>query len=124
MAATPLPTPQRTLSIDHAPSDDAIATLVCKGQITLETSGAFKSEVKKLAPAHKYILVDLSEVDFVDSFGLGDVLAAYIAARSVGCNLKLVKAHPRVKDLLDITRLASVLEDGVVPTADSKATGA
>jgi anti-sigma B factor antagonist len=124
LAENPLPTPRRTLRIDRLASDDGTATLVCKGQITVETSGAFKSEVKSLAPAHKHILADMSEVDFVDSFGLGDVLAAYIAARSVGCNLTLSKVHPRVKDLLNITRLASVLQDGVVPTGAPKATGA
>jgi anti-sigma B factor antagonist len=121
---TPNPVPPRTLSIDHVASSDGTATLVCKGKITTETSGAFKSDVKNLAPGHQYILVDLSDVDFVDSFGLGDVLAAYLAARAVGCNLKLINVHPRVKDLLDITRLASVLQDGVVPTTESKTTGA
>ena len=124
MSANPLPTPQRTLRIEQLASNDGTPTLVCKGKITVETSSAFKSEVKNLAPAHKYILADLSDVDFVDSFGLGDVLAAYIAARSVGCNLTLSKVHPRVKDLLNITRLASVLQDGVVPTGAPKATGA
>jgi anti-sigma B factor antagonist len=124
MAPNPLPTPQSTLRIDQLATDDGITTLVCKGRITVETSGAFKSQVKNSAPAHKYILVDLSDVDFVDSFGLGDVLAAFVAARSLGCNLKLIKVHPRVKDLLDITRLASLLEDGVVPTAQPKATDA
>jgi anti-sigma B factor antagonist len=124
MSANPLPTPQRTLRIEQLASNDGTPTLVCKGKITVETSSAFKSEVKNLAPAHKYILADLSDVDFVDSFGLGDVLAAYIAARSVGCNLMLIKVHPRVKDLLDITRLSSVLEHGVVPTAEPRATDA
>jgi anti-sigma B factor antagonist len=114
--------PERTLSIDRLVSDDGTATLVCRGQITVETSGAFKSEVKSLAAAHKSILADLSEVDFVDSFGLGDVLAAFVAARSQECSLKLISVHPRVKDLLDITRLASVLEDGAVPSAKPKAT--
>jgi len=108
---------QRTLSIEHLPSEDGTATLVCKGEITMKTSGAFKSEVKNLAPTHQHILADLGGVDFVDSFGLGDVLAAYLAARSVGCNLRLIKVHPRVKDLLDLTSLASVLQGGVVPTA-------
>ena len=116
--------PQRSLSIDRLVSDNGAVTLVCRGQITVETSGAFKSEVKSLAPAHTSILADLSDVDFVDSFGLGDVLAAYVAARSLECSLKLIRVHPRVKDLLDITRLASVLEDGAVPSAKPKATNA
>jgi anti-sigma B factor antagonist len=118
------PAPQSTLSIERLPSDDGTATIVCRGRITVENSGAFKSEVKNLAPTHEHILADLSEVNFVDSFGLGDVLAAYIAARAVGCNLMLINVHPRVKDLLNITRLASVLEEGVVSPAIPKATNA
>ena len=117
MSANPLPTPQRTLRIEQLASNDGTPTLVCKGKITVETSSAFKSEVKNLARTHQHILADLSGVDFVDSFGLGDVLAAYLAARSVGCNLRLIKVHPRVKDLLDLTSLASVLQGGVLPTA-------
>ena len=46
---------------------------------------------------------------------LGVVLAAFLAARAVGCEFKLVKVHQRVKELLDMTHLASVLEDGVLP---------
>jgi anti-anti-sigma regulatory factor len=38
-----------------------------------------------------------------------------MSARSKGSQLKLVKVHPHVKDLLDMTRLASVLEKGLVP---------
>jgi anti-sigma B factor antagonist len=93
---------------------------VCRGQITTETSSAFKSEVRSLVLEHKlehkYVLADLSDVDFVDSSGLGDVLAAYLSARSAGCQLRLIKVHPRVKDLLNMTRLASVFDQGAAPT--------
>ena len=111
------PTPPRTLTIDRLPSADGSATLVCRGQITTETSGAFKSEVRSLAPGHQYVLADLSNVDFVDSSGLGDVLAAFLSARSAGCQLRLIKVHPRVKDLLNMTRLASVFGEGAAPPA-------
>jgi anti-anti-sigma regulatory factor len=49
------------------------------GRITLETAELFKSEVKNLAPGHQRVLADLSEVDFVDSSGLGSVLVAVYA---------------------------------------------
>ena len=41
------------------------------------------------------------------------MLAAFLSARAAGCEFKVIKVHPRVKDLLDMTRLTSVLEDGV-----------
>jgi anti-sigma B factor antagonist len=90
-------------------------TLVCRGRLTAETSNLFKSEVKRLAPEHQYIMADLSGVDFVDSCGLGDVVSAYASARAAGCELRLVKVHPRVSDLLNITRLTSVFERRVGP---------
>ncbi len=111
MAANPLPTPRHTLAVDPCISVDGQATLVWHGHITEETSSLFTSEVKSVAPTHRYIMADLSDVDFVDSSGLGAVLSAYLSARSAGCDLKLIKVHPRVKDLLNITRLASVVED-------------
>jgi anti-sigma B factor antagonist len=95
-------------------SSDDIPTLVCRGRIISETASLLKSQVTSLAPDHKYILADLGDVDFIDSYGLGVVLAAFLSARAAGCEFKLIKVHPRVKDLLDMTRLASVLEDGVV----------
>jgi len=113
MAANPLATPQRTLTIDTVRAADGEVTLVCRGRITIETAGAFKSQVKSLAPGQQHLLADLGDVDYVDSSGLGDVLAAYLSARSVGCELKLIKVHPRVRDLLNITRLMSVFEAGV-----------
>jgi anti-sigma B factor antagonist len=98
------------LSIDSTESTDGTLTLVCRGQIALETAGTFKSEVKRHASNHQYVLADLSAVDYVDSSGLGEILGAYTSARSAGCQLKLLKVQPRLKDLLDMTRLASVVD--------------
>jgi anti-sigma B factor antagonist len=101
----------RELTIDRRVEADGSVTLVCRGPITQETSGLFKSEIKSLAPDYKFVRANMSDVDFVDSAGLGDVLTAYLSARSAGCDLKLVNVNPRVKDLLDISSLTSVLEE-------------
>ena len=84
--------------------------LVCRGCITTETSGRFKSEVKKLLPQSKLVIVDLGQVNHIDSSGLGTVLATYISAKSAGCDLRLVHLSQRIKDLLQLTRLPSVFE--------------
>ncbi|HWW83417.1 MAG TPA: STAS domain-containing protein [Vicinamibacterales bacterium] len=108
MASTPRPTTLNNLTIDNQVDTDGTPTLVCRGRITEDTAGLFKAEVKSHAPGHQYMMADLSEVDFVDSSGLGAVVAAYLSARSAGCELKLVNVHPRVKDLLNISRLATM----------------
>ena len=112
---TTSPGSSRSLTIHHVGSTDGTATITCQGRITLETAELFKSEVKNLAPGHQRVLADLSEVDFVDSTGLGSVLAAYVSAKSAGCDLRLINVNPRVKDLLNMTALAAVLEEGARP---------
>ena len=103
-------TPKRDLSIEVTASDDGTPILVCRGRINLENSALFRSEVKKLSPHHKIVHADLSEVDMVDSAGLGSILGTYISAQSDGCELKLVKVHPHVRDLLNFTHLNTIFD--------------
>jgi anti-sigma B factor antagonist len=109
MAANPVPIQPRNLDIQLQTSEGT-PTLVCRGRITTETSGLLKSEVKKLVPEHKLIIVDLGEVSYVDSSGLGTLLATYVSAKTSGSTLRLVHLNQRIKDLLQLTRLASVFE--------------
>ncbi len=112
---TTSPGSTRSLTVHHVGSTDGTATLTCYGRITLENAEFFKSEVMNLAPGHQRVLADLSEVDFVDSTGLGSVLAAYISAKSAGCDLMLINVNPKVKDLPNMTKLAAVFEEGSRP---------
>jgi anti-sigma B factor antagonist len=110
MAAHPVPVPTPTLEIDFRIPDDGTPTLICRGRITFETSGLFKAEVKKWVPRSRLVIVDLSKVTYIDSCGLGTVLASYISAKSAGCNLKLINLTQRIKELLHMTRLSAVFE--------------
>ena len=110
MAAYPVPVPTPTLEIDFRIPDDGTPTLICRGRITAETSGLLKTEVKKWVPRCRLVVVDLSKVTYIDSSGLGTLLATYISAKSAGCNLQLINFTQRIKDLLHLTRLAAVFE--------------
>ena len=103
-----IPSPQSKLIIEQAVSDGGTPTLVCRGRITMETASQFRSEIKTLAPRHKFLKADLGGIDFVDSEGLGSILGTYIFALSYGCELMLVNVNSRVKDLLNITHLEAV----------------
>ena len=107
MATTP--SSQRWLTVERSVGADGIPTLICKGRINLDSAGVFRTEVKALSPEHKTVLADLSAVDAVDSSGLGSILGTYVSAKNDGCNLILVNINPRVKDLLNITKLTTVL---------------
>ncbi len=108
MPAGAVPFSPWPLTIDFRIPDDGTPTLVCCGRITHETCDFFKAEVKRLVPRNKLIIVDFSRVKFIDSSGLGTVLATYLSAKAAGCTLKLVNFSDRVKDLLRITRLAAI----------------
>jgi len=100
--------PRFKLIIAHTASDGGTPTLVCRGRITMETANHFRTEIKTLAPKHKFLKADLAGVDFVDSEGLGSILGTRILALSHGCDLILVNVNSRLKDLLDITHLEAV----------------
>ena len=107
MAAHPAPIPPEVFSI-HLDSSSGDPVLKCSGRLTCETSGLFRSEVKKLLSERKHIHVDLSGLHFMDSSGLGTILSCYVSAKSAGCELKLENPSNHVRELLKMTHLASV----------------
>ena len=103
------PAPIRSLSIEHKTDEHGTPVLICTGRLNLETTEQFRAEVKKLAADHKIIDADMAAVDNVDSAGLGSLLGTYISAKNQGCDLRLIHVNPRLKDLLNMTHLSSVL---------------
>ena len=110
MSTNPASAPDHGLTIEQSVSPDGTLTLVCRGRITQETVSHFRSEVKNLASQHKLLMADLSAVHFLDSTGLGILVATCISAKSLGCDLMLVNVSPRIKDLLNVTNLSSFLK--------------
>jgi len=83
-----------------------------RGRITLgpETE-AVRSKLKELLSAgHLRIILNLGEVTYVDSVGLGTLISGYTSARNAGGNLKLLHLPRGVQQLLQITRLSTVFE--------------
>jgi anti-sigma B factor antagonist len=65
---------------------------------------------EQIEQGNKKIVADLRGVSFIDSAGLGDLMAAYTIARRFGGVIKLVSDSRKVDDLLDITRISSVFD--------------
>ena len=63
-----------------------------------------------LTDGRKDILINLEHVAYVDSWGLGELVGAFAAAKRQGATLKLVNLTPRVVGFLRITKLLTVLE--------------
>jgi anti-sigma B factor antagonist len=81
-------------------------------RITVETEAQFTKMVRSLLDAGpRRFALDLAEVPYIDSVGLGAIVQAYTSARRRGGDLKLLRANSRVRRLLTITRLSTVLEN-------------
>jgi anti-sigma B factor antagonist len=82
------------------------------GRITLgEGSSTFREAVRALAAeGAKKLLLNLSEVSYIDSSGIGELVSAFTTITNHGGQLKLVGLTKRVKDLLQITKLYTVFE--------------
>jgi anti-sigma B factor antagonist len=109
MAAETPSLPLHQLKLKSYPLEDAIV-VECAGRLTIEYAPLLKSEVKAMIPGHKRIILDLAEVAFMDSSGLGTLVGLYISARSSGCRIELFNMSKAVRDLLGMSQLLSVFE--------------
>ena len=91
---------------------DGVTILDLSGRITLgEGSVTLRDAVKDvLAKGSKSILLNLANVDYIDSSGLGELVSAYTSVKNQGGELKLLHLTDKVHDLLQITKLYTVFE--------------
>jgi anti-sigma B factor antagonist len=91
---------------------DGVTVLELTGRITLGSGDIKMRDLIKehLDAGKKRIVVDLGGVSFVDSSGLGELVAAYTSARRANVTIKLANLTKKIDDLMEITRLASVFE--------------
>ena len=82
------------------------------GRITLgEGASALRDMVRDLtAKGNKKILLNLSDVTYIDSSGIGELVSGFTNVASAGGTLKLLGLTKRVKDLLQITKLYTVFD--------------
>jgi len=91
---------------------DGITILDMNGRITLgEDTEAFRRAIGGLiADRQKMILLNLREVPYIDSSGLGELVAAFTNVRNSGGELKLLNLSAKVRTLLQITRLFTIFD--------------
>jgi anti-sigma B factor antagonist len=89
-----------------------VTILDLKGKITLgEGDEALKDKINSLIQQdRKRILLNLAEVPYIDSAGLGEIVRTYTTVSRQGGQLKLVYLTKRITDLLSITKLLTVFE--------------
>jgi anti-sigma B factor antagonist len=87
-----------------------VAIVDLSGRITLgEGSGLVRSTIKDLVgTGQKKILVNLKDVTYIDSAGLGELVGSYASVTNGGGNIKLLHPQNKVHDLLQVTKLYTV----------------
>ncbi len=82
----------------------------CHGKLTLEHAPQLRNKIRTLMPDEKRIILDLKEVPFMDSSGLGTLVTLYVSGRTHGCKIELVNVSAALRTLLGMTNLLSLFE--------------
>jgi anti-sigma B factor antagonist len=83
----------------------------CHGRLIFGVTDQLYTKIKDLIPGSKRILIDLTDLSHMDSMGLGTLVRLYVSAKSAGCCLELINLGARIRQLLGMTNLLSVLTD-------------
>jgi anti-sigma B factor antagonist len=98
------------LNISNRKSGE-VEILTLSGRLTLgDGTSAFRESARKALDHGSDVLVDLSDVNYVDSAGLGELVSAYTSATNRGRKVKLLRPLSRVSTLLHVTKLYSTFE--------------
>jgi len=90
--------------------DNRVTTIRCHGKLLADNAGELKTTVKSRLAEGGRTVIDLSDVHFVDSSGLGAMVALKISAVNQGlCILEFVNMTPRVLELMRLTGLAKLM---------------
>lgn len=109
MSTAPQPSLQYEIEKSTDDVNNAVTTIKVHGRVVSDTAGQLKEVVKPLIPQGGRILIDLADVQHMDSSGLGTLVGLKASALNAGyCRLELVNLTPRIADLLRITKLSQL----------------
>jgi anti-sigma B factor antagonist len=92
-------------------TEDGVLVMDCIGRIVFgDESSLLRENVKKAISENSRIVLNLAEVSYIDSGGLGTLVALRTTALNAGGTIKLANLTQRVSDVLQITKLITVFE--------------
>jgi anti-sigma B factor antagonist len=90
---------------------NGVTIVDCNGRIVFgEESALLRDTLKQLIKENTQIVLNLSGISYIDSGGLGTLVALYTTAQNAGGAVKLANLTQRVGDLLQVTKLLTVFE--------------
>jgi anti-sigma B factor antagonist len=91
----------------------------CHGRLVAGVCDVLYSKVHAVIPGSKRVVLDLTDLTFIDSMGLGTLVRLYVSAKNAGSCLELINLGKQIRELLNITKLFSVFgemcENGITP---------
>jgi anti-sigma B factor antagonist len=106
--ATQARTISLTVKVEHK-DDNCIVH--CRGKLVSGVCGFLYKKVHKLIPGTKLIVLDFTDLEWVDSMGLGTLVRLYVGCKSAGCRLQVINLGKRVKELLGLTNLLGIFAE-------------
>lgn len=98
------------LSVEISASPE-VTVAHCRGRIVFrDEAEALASALLKTIPFTRQLVVDLSDVDLIDNFGLGELLLLLRTAQDRRCTLSLAAPGSQVLEMLELTHLDTVFE--------------
>ena len=91
---------------------NGVTIVDCSGRITLGEGSVILKDVVRdlLSKGQKKLLLNLGDVNYIDSSGIGELVSAFTTVRNQGGELKLLNLTKKVNDLLQITKLYTVFD--------------
>ena len=91
---------------------DGVTIVDLSGRITLGEGSTMLRDIVRdmIAKGNKKILLNLGDVTYIDSSGIGELVSAFTTVRNGGGELKLLNLTKKVHDLLQITKLYTVFD--------------
>ncbi|HZP64199.1 MAG TPA: STAS domain-containing protein [Terriglobales bacterium] len=107
------------LTVDRVGSLDGAGVLCLHGPLTIENVQPFQNALRREASAET-VIVDLTEVPYIDSSGLGSLVSAYVSGHKSGRRIALTGVNERVFRLFEVTKTESLFL--MFPTIDDALT--
>jgi len=86
------------------------ARVCCTGKLIAGSTGILQTEVRSLLPGTKRIVLDLTDLGYMDSSGLGAIIGLYVSVKSAGGRLEVINLSARVRQLFSITNVIRLFE--------------
>ena len=107
MAHTPFANPELKLETATTSEETIIR---CIGKLTYTSCEVLRSTVHGLLPQTKRLVLDLKDMTYLDSFGLGVLVGVYLSAKRQDCQLRLINVDQQAKNIIRITNLTYLVE--------------